>query len=161
MSTPAQLIQLGSGEGPAFSAVGDVYRMLATGEQTGGAYVLSEARVLPGGGPPPHIHHREDESFFVLEGEVTFQLGDKKVVAKPGAFIQGPRGIPHAFKNESAKPARMLIFVTPPGFEKFMAEFATPVPSFDSPPVPVTPADIGKLLGIAPKYGIEILPPPH
>lgn len=154
------MIQCGPGEGPAFSAAGDVYRFLATGEQTGGAYVLSEARVLPGGGPPPHIHHREDEAFFVLEGEITFTLGGRKVVAKPGTFIQGPRGIPHAFKNESHVPARMLILVTPPGFEKFMAEIAQPVPSFDSPPVPVTPADIQKLLAVAPNYGIEILPPP-
>jgi len=161
MSNSAQLIHFGAGEGPAFSAVGDVYRFLATGEQTGGAYVLSEARVLPGGGPPPHIHHREDEAFFVLEGEITFMLGDKRVVARPGAFIQGPRGIPHAFKNEGSAPARMLILVTPPGFEKFMAECAQPVPSFDSPPRPVTPADIQKLLAVAPKYGIEILPPPH
>ena len=161
MSQPAQLIQAGPGEGPAFSAVGDVYRFLATGEQTGGAYVLSEARVLPGGGPPPHIHHREDEAFFVLEGEIAFTLEGKKVVARAGSFIQGPRGIPHAFKNESNAPARMLILVTPPGFEKFMAEFAHPVPSFDSPPVPVTPADIQKLLAVAPHYGIEILPPPH
>ena len=161
MSHPAQLIQVNPGEGPAFSAVGDVYRFLATGEQTGGAYVLSEARVLPGGGPPPHIHHREDEAFFVLEGEITFQLGDKKVVAKPGSFIQGPRGIPHAFKNEGAGPARMLILVTPPGFEKFMGEIAQTVPSFASPPPPVTPADIQKLLAVAPNYGIEILPPPH
>jgi quercetin dioxygenase-like cupin family protein len=117
--------------------------------------------VLPGGGPPPHIHHREDEAFFVLEGQITFLLGDKKVVAKPGTFIQGPRGVPHAFKNEGNAPARMLILVTPPGFEKFMAEFAQPLPSFDSPPVPVTPGDIEKLLAVAPKHGIEILPPPH
>jgi quercetin dioxygenase-like cupin family protein len=123
--------------------------------------VLSEARVLPGGGPPPHIHHREDEAFFVLEGEVTFTLNGKRVVAKAGAFIQGRRGVPHAFKNEGSVPARMLILVTPPGFEKFMAEFAQPVPSFDSPPLPVTPADIQKLLAVAPRYGIEILPPPH
>ncbi len=161
MSTPAQLIQLNPGEGPAFSAVGDVYRFLATGEQTGGAYVLSEARVLPGGGPPPHIHHREEEAFFVLEGEITFTVGDKKVIGRPGSFIQGPRGLPHAFKNESNAPARMMILVTPPGFEKFMAEFAQPVPSFDSPPLPVTPADIQKLLAVAPNYGIEILPPPQ
>ncbi|MEY4198446.1 MAG: Quercetin 2,3-dioxygenase [Verrucomicrobiota bacterium] len=106
---PAQLIHMQPDEGPAFSAVGDVYRILATGDQTGGAYALCEARVLPGGGPPPHIHHREDESFFVLEGEITFQLAGKKVVAKAGSFIQGPRGIPHAFKNESTVPARMLI----------------------------------------------------
>jgi quercetin dioxygenase-like cupin family protein len=158
---PAQLTQLGPNEGPAFSAVGDVYRFLATGEQTGGAYVLSEARVLPGGGPPPHIHHREDEAFFVLEGEITFTLNGKRVVAGAGSFIQGPRGMPHAFKNEGDAPARMLILVTPPGFEKFMAEFAQPVPSFDSPPRPVTPADIQKLLAVAPNFGIEILPPPH
>ncbi len=161
MITPAQLIQLGKGEGPAFSAAGDVYRILATGEQTGGVYVLCEARVLPGGGPPPHIHHRDDESFFVLEGEITFMLGDKRVVAKPGAFIQGPRGIPHAFKNESNAPARMLIHVTPPGFNKFIAEIGQAVTSFDSPPTAVTPEVIQKLLAVAPKYGIEILPPPH
>ena len=89
MTIPAQLIHVRPGEGPAFSAVGDVYRILASGEQTGGAYALSEARVLPGGGPPPHIHHREDEAFFLLEGEITFLLGDKKVIAKPGTFIQG------------------------------------------------------------------------
>jgi quercetin dioxygenase-like cupin family protein len=161
MSSPAQLIHVQPGEGPAFSAVGDVYRILASGDQTGGAYALSEARVLPGGGPPPHIHHREDEAFFVLEGEITFLLGDRKVVAKPGAFIQGPRGVPHAFKNESNVPARMLILVTPPGFEKFLAEFAQPLPSFESPPTPVSPADIERLLAVAPKYGIEILPPPR
>jgi quercetin dioxygenase-like cupin family protein len=161
MSNPTQLIQLSAGEGPAFSAVGDVYRILAAGEQTGGVYVLSEARVLPGGGPPPHIHHREDESFFVLEGEITFMLGDKNVVAKPGAFIQGPRGIPHAFKNEGSVPARMLIHVTPPGFDKFLAEIGEPVASFDSPPTPVTAEAIQKLLAAAPNYGIEILPPPH
>jgi quercetin dioxygenase-like cupin family protein len=161
MSSSAQFIHLQPGEGPAFSAVGDVYRILASGEQTGGAYALSEARVLPGGGPPPHIHHREDEAFFVLEGEITFRLGDRKVVARPGSFIQGPRGVPHAFKNESNLPARMLILVTPPGFEKFMAQFAQPLPSFDTPPVPVTPADLEKLLAVAPRHGIEILPPPH
>jgi quercetin dioxygenase-like cupin family protein len=161
MSAPAQLIQLGAGDGPAFSAVGDVYRILATGAQTSGVYTLAESRVLPGGGPPPHIHHREDESFFVLEGEITFTLGDKKVLGKPGSFIQGPRGIPHAFKNESQSPARMLIHITPAGFENFLAEIAQRMPSFDSPPAPVTPADIEKLLAVTPKYGIEILPPPH
>lgn len=161
MNGKADLIQLSAGEGPAFSAVGDVYRILATGEQTGGVYTLTEARVLPGGGPPPHIHHREDEAFFILEGEITFRLGEQRIVAKAGSFIQAPRGIPHAFKNESDAPAKMLIQVTPPGFERFIAEFATPVESFASPPVPVTPADIQKLLEVAPKYGIEILPPPH
>lgn len=161
MSNPAQIIHSKPGEGQAYSAVGDVYRILASGEQTGGAYVLSEARVLPGGGPPPHIHRREDEGFFILEGEITFTVDGKRLVAGPGTFVQGPRNIPHAFKNEGSVPARMLILVTPPGFDKFITSIATPVPSFDSPPLPVTPADIERLLTIAPRYGIEILPPPH
>jgi quercetin dioxygenase-like cupin family protein len=156
----AKLIHAGPGEGAAYSGVGDVYRILATSEQTGGVYTLAEARVSPDNGPPPHIHHREDESFFVLEGEVTFQLGDRTVKCVPGSFVQGPRGIPHAFKNTGKTPARMLVYVTPPGFENFMKEFATPLPSFASPPLPVTPQDIEKLLAVAPKYGIEILPPP-
>jgi len=144
-------------EAQAYSAVGDVYRNLATGEQTAGAYVLTEAKVYPGGGPPPHIHRREDETFYVLEGEITFTVGGERIVAGAGTFLQAPRDIPHAFKNESASPSRMLIQVMPAGFENFMAEFATPVESFDSAPVPVTHADIEKLLTIAPKYGIEIL----
>ena len=114
MTTPAEIINLGKGEGATFSAVGDVYRLLATGEQTGGAYALCEARVLPGGGPPPHWHRREDESFFILEGEITFTLDGRKVLAKAGSFLQSPRNLPHAFKNESSTPARMLMTPVPP-----------------------------------------------
>lgn len=155
----AKSIHSGPGEGAAYSGVGDVYRILATGEQTGGVYTLCETRVLPDNGPPPHIHHREDEAFFIVEGEVTFQLGDRTVKCTAGSFVQGPRGIPHAFKNTGKTPARILVYVTPPGFEHFMKEFATPLPSFASPPRPVTPQDVEKLRAIAPKYGIEILPP--
>jgi len=157
----SELITKGPGEGAAYSGVGDVYRILATGDQTGGISTIAEVRVSPGNGPPPHIHHREDEAFFVLAGEVTFQLGDRAVKCTPGTFVQGPRGIPHAFKNTGQSPARMLVYVTPPGFENFMNEFATPLPSFDSPPLPVTPKDIEKLLAVAPQYGIEVLPPPR
>jgi quercetin dioxygenase-like cupin family protein len=159
MISAARPIYLEPQAGVAISVVGDVYRVLAGGEDTGGVFTLLESRVLPGGGPPPHVHAREDEAFFVLEGELTFQLGDRRVVAGAGAFVQGPRGLPHAFKNESQHPARLLVFVTPAGFEKFITEIATPVPSFDSQAVPVTAADIQKLLAVAPRYGIEILPP--
>jgi quercetin dioxygenase-like cupin family protein len=159
MSSPAQVIINAPNQGPAFSAVGDIYRILASGDQTGGAYALSEARVLPGGGPPPHIHRREDEAFFILEGTITFTLNGQEVAAGPGTFLQAPRNLPHTFKNETNSPARMLIFVTPPGFEKFIQQFAQPVPSFDSPPLPVTPEDIARLMAVAPQFGIEILPP--
>lgn len=160
MSTPAQPIFVGPREGECLSAAGDVYRLLARGDQTGGAYVLCEARVLPGGGPPPHIHQREEEGFFILEGEITFQLGDRRLAAAAGSFVQGPRGIPHSFKNEGSVPARMLIFVTPAQFDRFLREISEPVPSFDSPPVPFSPDQLTRLLAAAPKYGIELLPPP-
>ena len=140
--------------------MGDVYRVLASGEQTGGVYALSEIRVSPNNGPPPHIHSRDDEAFFVLEGEVAFQIGDQSIMAKPGSFVQGPRGIPHTFKNNGKTPARILVFVMPAGFENFVKKFAQPVASFDSPAIPVTPQEIEKLLAAAPKYGIQILPPP-
>ena len=103
----------------------------------------------------------EDELVYVLEGEITFTVGDRTVVGTPGVFVQIPRGTPHAFKNNSAAPARMLIQCVPAGFEKFMAEFATELPSPDAPPLPPSPAEIGKLLTIAPRYGIVMLPPAH
>src|SRR5262249_21087683 len=148
------------GTGKTYSAVGDKYVVLATGEQTGGAYCLSEAVVPPGGGPPPHYHTREEESFYVLEGEITFTVDGKTTVGKAGTFVQIPRGVPHAFKNASTVPARMLIMCVPAGFEKFMAEFAVELPSPDAPPVPVSEGEIAKILAAAPKYGIVMLPLP-
>ena len=159
MSVPPQFILSLAGQGKVYSAVGDKYTILATGEQTGGAYTLADATVPPGGGPPPHYHTREEESFYVLDGEITFTVDGRTVLGTPGSFVQIPRGTPHAFKNHSARPARMLILCTPAGFEKFMAEFATELPSAEAPPVPSSPGDIEKLLRVAPQYGIVMLPP--
>src|SRR5207244_11576056 len=157
MPNNTKIIHVGPGEGNAFSVVGDVYRILASSSQTGGVYTLVENRVSPNNGPPPHIHSREDESFFVLEGEIDFQIGDEKITARPGTFIQGPRDIAHSFKNNTQLPARMLGFVTPAGFENFFKEFAQPVASFDSPAIPASQDEVDKLLAAAPKYGLQIL----
>jgi quercetin dioxygenase-like cupin family protein len=158
-STPKFILH-SPGTGKTYSAVGDKYVMLATGEQTGGAYCLADAIVPPGGGPPPHYHTREEESFYVLEGEITFTVDSRTVVGTCGTFVQIPRLTPHAFKNHSAAPARMLIMCSPAGFEKFMAEFAVELPSPDAPPVPPSGDEIAKLLEVAPRYGIVMLPPP-
>lgn len=161
MSTPAQLIHHTPGKGKTYSAVGDKYVMLATGEQTGGAYCLVEATVPPGGGPPPHYHTNEEETFYVLEGEITFTVGEQTITGTHGTFVQIPRNTPHAFKNNSAGQVRMLIQCIPSGFEKFMAEFAIELPSPDASPLPPSPGEIEKLLAVAPQYGIVMLPPPH
>lgn len=160
MNPAAQLIHRSPGAGKAYSAVGDKYVILATGEQTGGAYCLAEAEVPPGGGPPPHYHTREEESFYVLAGEITFTVDGKRVVGTPGTFVQIPRGMPHAFKNESSAPARMLIQCAPAGFDRFMAKFATELPSLDAPPLPPSPEEIQKIMQVAPEFGIVMLPPP-
>ncbi len=115
----------------------------------------------PGGGPPPHIHSREEEGFVVLEGEITFQVGDKRIVAKAGTFANIPVGTPHSFKNESDQPAKMIITVAPAGLEKMFFEVSMPVEQGTTSAPKPTPADFERLLKAAPKYGIEILLPKH
>ncbi len=148
-------------EGRTFAVVGDVYRFLATGDETDGKYALWEAIVPPGGGPPPHVHSREQEVFYILEGEITFQIGDRKLVAGPGMFANMPIGTPHSFKNESGRPAKMLISVAPAGAEQMFFECGVPVAQGTITAAPPSHAEIEKLLQIAPRYGIKIMLPPH
>ena len=114
-------------EGRTIAVVGDLYRFLATGEETNGKYAVWEAIVPPGGGPPPHVHSREEEGFYILEGEITLQIDEKWIVATTGMFANMPVGTPHSFKNESGKPARMLNSVAPSGWERMFIECGIPV----------------------------------
>jgi quercetin dioxygenase-like cupin family protein len=144
-------------EGRTIAVVGDVYRFLATGEDTNGKYALFEGIISPGGGPPPHVHSREEEGFYVLEGEITFTVSGERVVAAAGTFTNMPAGTPHSFKNESNKPARMLISVAPAGMERMFFEVGVPLAEgVTTAPPPTTKEEIEKLLAVAPKYGIEI-----
>ena len=147
--------------GRTIAVVGDVYRFLTTGEDTGGKYALWEAVVPPGGGPPPHVHSWEEEGFYVLEGEITFQIGDQRLVASAGTFANMPVGTPHSFKNESDEPARMLISVAPAGLEQMFFEVGVPVPPGATTAAPPTKEEIERLLAAAPRYGIEIKVPGH
>ncbi|ADB18183.1 Cupin 2 conserved barrel domain protein [Pirellula staleyi DSM 6068] len=147
-------------EGKTFAIVGDIYRFLVTGDETGGAYAMWEAVVGPGGGPPPHIHSREEESFYILEGEITFTIGDQTVVATPGMFANVSRGTAHSFRNQTEKPARMIISVAPAGLEKMFISIGTPCLITDPVP-PITPADIERVIAAAPQYGVTLLLPPH
>jgi quercetin dioxygenase-like cupin family protein len=148
-------------EGRTIAVVGDVYRFLATGEGTNGKYALWEAVVLPGGGPPPHVHSREEEGFYVLEGEITLFIGDKRLIASAGMFANMPVGTPHSFKNEGDKPAKMLISVAPAGLEKMFFEVGVPVPPGATSAAPPTQEEIERLLAAAPRYGVEIKLPPR
>src|SRR3984893_13614855 len=141
------------GEGRTVAVVGDVYRFLATGDDTNGKYAIWEAIVPPGGGPPPHVHSREEEGFYILDGEITMQIGDQRQVATAGTFANMPVGTPHSFKNESNRSAKMLISVAPAGLEQMFFEFGVPLAEG------ATTEEIEKLLAVAPRYGIEIMPP--
>lgn len=148
-------------DGRAVAVVGDLYRFLAVGEETGGRYAVWEAVVPPGGGPPPHVHSLEEEGFYVLEGEVAFRVGDDRIRAVPGMFAHMPVGTPHSFRNETERPARMLIWVVPAGLEKMFFEVGQPALADSSSVPPPTHAEIEKLLEIAPRYGVKILLPDH
>jgi mannose-6-phosphate isomerase-like protein (cupin superfamily) len=148
-------------QGRTVAVVGDLYRFLATGDDTNGKYALFEALVGPGGGPPPHVHSREEEGFYILEGQITFTINGERVVATAGMFANMPVGTPHSFKNEGSKPAKMMISVAPAGLEKMFFEVGVPLADGATTALPPTKEEIERLLAIAPKYGIEIkLPRP-
>jgi quercetin dioxygenase-like cupin family protein len=154
MSESEQVVIKKPTEGRNIGIVGDIYRFLVTSEETGGRYSMFEATVLPGGGPPPHIHRREDETFYVLEGEITFQVGDERRVAKSGTFVHMPIGILHAFKNETSQPAKMLISFAPAGLEEMFFEVGKDLAEGETPDEP-SPEEIKKLLEAADRFGIE------
>ena len=147
-------------EGRTIAVVGDIYRFLATGEDTDGRYATWEAIVPPGSGPPPHIHSREEESFFVLEGEITIQVGDERFVAKVGTFANMPVSRLHSFKNETDKNARMIISIAPAGLEKMFFEVGQQLAPDGTAPPP-SKAEIERMLSVAPKYGVKIKVPAH
>src|SRR5713226_9827023 len=148
-------------EGRTIAVVGDVYRFLATGDDTNGKYALWEALVPPGGGPPPHVHSREEEGFYILEGEITLFIGDQRLIVSAGMFANMPVGTPHSFKNEGSQPAKMLISVAPAGLERMFFEFGVLLPEGSTTALPPKKEEIEKLLAVAPRYGIEIkLPQP-
>ena len=146
-----------SNEGRTIAVVGDVYRFLATGDDTTGKYAMWEAIVPPGGGPPPHVHSREEEGFYILEGEVVFTVSGEKILAMAGMFANMPVGTPHSFKNESNRPAKMLISVAPAGLEQMFMEVGVPLTEGATTALPPMKEEIEKLLAVASGYGIEIM----
>lgn len=130
----------------------------AGGEQTGGAFTLLEWLALAGFGPPPHRHDREDEAFYLLQGGIQVECGDKQWQAGPGDFVFLPRGIPHSFVVSDG-PARGLQITAPADFERFIGELGRPA---EGPGLPAQapPPDVPRLIEVSRRYGMEILGPP-
>ena len=151
---------LRSGDGPAAWVVGDLYTIKASGQDTGGAYALIEVMVPPHSGPPPHLHRREDEAFYIVEGEFEVHVDEERHTAGPGSWVQMAKGSVHHFKNIGPKPAKMLILATPAGLDEFFLEAGRKATDTSPESGAATTEDKERLFAIAPKYEIEMNPPP-
>ena len=156
-TTRPTAIQVPPDAGQAFWLVGDTYTLKLTGEQTGGAFSLSQAVVPPGGGPPPHVHYAEDETFVLLEGELLLEADGRTLPAPAGTVVYVPKGTRHGFTNVGTTPARMLFLYAPAGMERMFAEIGQPARPGEAAPPP-SQADVAKLLSVAQKYHFELLP---
>src|SRR5262245_40615557 len=158
--TPIAPIALGPDEGEALWFLGFLVTMKASGATTGGRVAVLEHLAPRGAGAPLHVHRREDEWFYVTEGELTFWVGGRVTAAPAGSFVYGPRDVPHTFEVASEQ-ARFLLVVEPAGFEDFMRALAEPAGALTLPPPPAEPpGDPGPLVALAAEHGVEILGPP-
>lgn len=150
---------LGKEEGEAFWLLGMLETIKIGAEDTGGEYGVIEAVMRKGDGSPWHVHHEEDEWFYVLDGELTLYVGDARLTLTAGSFAFGPKGVPHTFIAET-EGARMLIGLQPVQFEGFLREVGEPAPERVLPPRPDAPPNMELILPIAEQHGFSILGPP-
>jgi quercetin dioxygenase-like cupin family protein len=134
---------------------GSLMTFLATGEETQGKFALIEAVGRNGNDPPPHIHRREDEILYILEGEIAVSVGDRTIKGGPGTMIFLPRDVRHSFTTES-EHGRMLILLSPAGLERWFKEFSVPASAMTLPPANEPEyKDVQRMLEAAPRYGLD------
>jgi quercetin dioxygenase-like cupin family protein len=144
------------GEGDRKWVLSEIATIKATPAQTGGLFALKESYDRRGEGPPMHVHAREDEGCYVLEGEITFFVDDEVVQASAGAWIYLPRGVPHSLRVES-DDARTLWFVAPGAFMSFFSEtFPRATDASSSPP---RPPDFDRITAALAEFGVQIVGP--
>jgi mannose-6-phosphate isomerase-like protein (cupin superfamily) len=157
MPTTGRAYVLGPEAGQALWFAGALMVVKAAGEQTEGRFALLDQRVGGGYATPLHVHHDEDEAWYLLDGEVTFYCGDARVRVEAGAWVFAPKGVPHAFRVGEAG-ARMLTFSAPAGFADFVRAAGEPAAGLRLPPP--GPLDVERLSAVAARHGIAILGPP-
>jgi mannose-6-phosphate isomerase-like protein (cupin superfamily) len=152
MSFGVRGVTLGPGEGQTIQVPGHPITYKARKEDTGGAYALLEA-IVAGDGPPQHIHQAEEEAFYILEGEVNVQIGERTIQGTAGSFILIPRGTLHTFWNAGSTPAKLLVIFSPAGFEQYFVEVV-------GDEVIDTATFIERGMAVAQKYHLDIVGPP-
>jgi len=132
---------------------GDELWVRQSGQETGGVLAVMEDFTEPGQGPPLHRHGREDESFYVVEGEFLFEVDGKQIHARAGEAVFAPKGTAHTFQNTGATRGRLLIMVHPAGLEDFFADIARASEGIAEP-------DLTVVVPIFRNHGLELLGPP-
>jgi quercetin dioxygenase-like cupin family protein len=160
LSQSVSPIALQPGEGEALWFLGTLVTLKATAETTAGRVAVIEHLAASGFGSPLHVHRREDEWFYVTEGELTFWVGGSVTTAPAGSFVYGPRDVPHTFTVTSAGDARFLLVAEPAGFDEFVRQIGRPAATLTLPPPSGEPPDVALLTAVAAQYGVEILGPP-
>lgn len=144
-------LTVGSGEGEQVALGPSRFTFIASGEQTGNGHSLILYEAPAGSGSPWHTHAHEDEAFYVLDGTLTFQLGERSFEAGPGSYVFIPRGRRHAFANRGTEPVRALILATPGGLDRYFAEAAALAASAD--------ASDEAFAALNQRYGLAFEPP--
>jgi quercetin dioxygenase-like cupin family protein len=147
-----------SNEGEARWWFGALAEIKATAADTGGQMTIVEVTEHPGAEAPLHVHHRDDEGFWILEGEVTFEVGDETIAAGVGDYVFGPRGIPHRF-TVGDRGCRMLFILVPGGIEDLIRATSVPAPSRTLPPPDDEPSaeEVEGLKAIVKEHGYELI----
>jgi quercetin dioxygenase-like cupin family protein len=149
-------VALRSGEGEARWWFGQLAEIKATAADTGGQFTIVEVTCAAGFEAPLHVHHREDEAFWILDGEVTLHVGEETIEASAGDYAFGPRDIPHRY-TVGDTGCRMLFICTPGGFEGLVRDMSEPAASRVVPPPAEQPPDMERIQAIANKHGCELL----
>lgn len=158
-ASPAVPIAMQQGEGEARWFLGALATIKSSGETTGGRVAVTENWAPRGHGSPLHVHHNEDEWFYVLSGELTFWVDGRLITATDGSFVYGPRDVPHTF-TVTSEEARFLLVIEPAGFENFLRALSELAESLTLPPASVEPPPMDAMMAAAEEYGLEILGPP-
>jgi quercetin dioxygenase-like cupin family protein len=158
-STPPAPIALQRDDGEALWFLGVLATIKASADTTDGRVAVIEHLAPQGSGSPLHVHRREEEWFYVIDGQLTFWVGGQVIQAPAGSFVYGPRDVPHTFEVTSEE-ARFLLVTEPAGFERFVRTVGEPAQSLTIPPPPSELPDPARLATVAADYGIEIIGPP-
>jgi quercetin dioxygenase-like cupin family protein len=152
----AEPLVLPPGGGERIWITGDRMLIKATAAETRGAFTMLEVLTPPGSGPPPHIHEREDEAFYVLDGRFELLIDEQPHPLEQGAFALVPAGTVHRFRNVGDDPGLMLVLFSPGGLEGFFRQAGVPAAD-DGPAPPVAAAEIARTEVAAQRYGLRVI----